>query len=49
MDIAEWNLSVLEYDLGGAQALLESAPDRPQFERGSRGGPDGPVGSGLCR
>ena len=39
VDIAEWDFSVLEHDLGRAQALLESAPDRPQFERGSRGGP----------
>ena len=39
VDIAEWDFSVLEHDLGRAQALLESAPDRPQFERASRGGP----------
>ena len=35
VDISEWDFSVLEYDLGRAQALLESAPDRPRFGRGS--------------
>jgi hypothetical protein len=39
VDIAEWDFGVLEHDLGRAQALLESAPDRPQFERGGRGQP----------
>ena len=39
VDIAEWDLSVLEHDLGRAQGLLESAPDRPQFKRASRGEP----------
>ena len=34
VDIAEWDFSVLEHDLGRAQALLESAPDRPEFGRG---------------
>ena len=37
VDIAEWDSSVLEHDLGIAQALLESAPDRPEFGRGGRG------------
>ena len=43
VDIAEWDFGVLEHDLGRAQALLESAPDRPQFERGGRGQPVDPL------
>ena len=43
VDIAEWDFGVLEHDLGRAQALLESAPDRPQFGRGGRGQPVDPL------
>ncbi len=44
VDIAEWDFSVLQHDLGKAQALLESAPERPQFGRGSsRGKPVDPL------
>ena len=43
VDIAEWDLSVLEHDLGEAQILLESAPDRPEFGRGGRGKPVDPL------
>ena len=44
VDIAEWDFSVLQHDLGRAQALLESAPDRPKFGKGSsRGKPVDPL------
>ena len=34
VDIADWNLEVLQYDLGSAQAALESAPERPPLSSG---------------
>ena len=34
VDVVDWDLSVLQHDLGTAQAVLESAPDRPAFPRG---------------
>ena len=33
VDIAEWDSSTLQHDLGSAQSLLESAPERPTFRR----------------
>ena len=43
VDIAEWDLSVIQHDLGRAQVLLESAPERPKFGRGSRDKPVDPL------
>ena len=33
VDIEEWDSSTLQHDLGSAQVLLESAPERPIFRR----------------
>ena len=43
VDIADWDFSVIQHDLGRAQAFLESAPDRPKFGRGSRDKPVDPL------
>ena len=36
VDVAEWSYPVLQYDLKVAQALLESAPERPELGGRSR-------------
>ena len=43
VDIAEWDFSTLQHDLGSAQSLLESAPERPDLRNRSGGEPVDPL------
>ena len=43
VDIAEWDSSTLQHDLGSAQSLLESAPERPTFRKVRGGKPIDPL------